>query len=51
MDDTEDLTTVRALYGVVLAAQQVVWPDSDGRMPWQGWNLGAAQPLRGGQPT
>lgn len=51
MDDTEDLTTVRALYGVVLAAQQIVWPDCDGRMPWQDWNLGASQPLRGGQST
>lgn len=51
MEDTDDLTTVRGLYGVVLAAQQIVWPDSQGRMPWEDWNLGTAQPLLGGQPT
>lgn len=51
MEDTDDLTSVRGLYGVVLAAQQIVWPDSQGRMPWEDWNLGTAQPLLGGQPT
>jgi len=51
MDDTDDLSTVRAIYGVVLAAQQIVWPDAHNRMPWQDWDLGAAQPLHGGQPT
>ena len=51
IEDTYDLTTVRGLYGVVLAAQQIVWPDSQGRMPWEDWNLGTAQPLLGGQPT
>lgn len=51
MQDTDDLTSVRGLYGVVLAAQQIVWPDARGRMPWEDWNLGAVQPLHGGQPT
>ena len=51
MEDTDDLTTVRGLYGVVLAAQQIVWPDAQGRMPWEDWNLGAVQPLHGGEPT
>lgn len=51
MDDTDDLSTVRGLYGVVLAAQQIVWPDARNRMPWQDWALGAAQPLRAGEPT
>ncbi|WP_099020827.1 DUF4262 domain-containing protein [Mycolicibacterium palauense] len=51
MDDTDDLTTVRALYGAVLAAQQILWPDAHGRMPWQDWDLGDIQPLHGGVPT
>lgn len=47
MADTADLSAVRHLYGVVLAARQIVWPDAQGRMPWEGWNFpDAAQPLK-----
>lgn len=51
MNDTTELTSVRALYGAVLAAQQIIWPDTDGRMPWENWNLGPRQPLKGGHPA
>ncbi|MFN6548182.1 DUF4262 domain-containing protein [Mycolicibacterium nivoides] len=51
MTDTTDMTSVRELYGAVLAAQQVIWPDADGRMPWENWNLGTRQPLKGSQPA
>ncbi|MBX9918652.1 MAG: DUF4262 domain-containing protein [Mycolicibacterium frederiksbergense] len=50
MTDTSDLSNVRALYGAVMAAQQIVWPDKSGLMPWQQWDLGDAQPLKGNPP-
>lgn len=50
MADTGDLTTVRRVYGAVLAARQIVWPDPQGRMPWEGWNVpDAAQPIAAGK--
>jgi hypothetical protein len=50
MADTRDLTTVRRVYGAVLAARQIVWPDAHGRMPWEGWNVpDAAQPIAAGR--
>jgi hypothetical protein len=50
MADTGDLTTVRRVYGAVLAARQIVWPDPYGRMPWEGWNVpDAAQPIAAGR--
>lgn len=51
MNDTTDMTGVRALYGAVLAAQQIVWPDPDGRMPWENGSLGPVQPLKGDHPA
>ena len=51
MTDTADLNAVRAHYGAVWAARQVIWPDSDGRMPWEGWDLGAVQPMKGQPPA
>ena len=35
MTDARDLNLVRECYGAVAAAVQVVWPDSDGVLPWE----------------
>ena len=52
MTDARDLNLVRECYGAVAAAVQVVWPDSDGVLPWEeGARIGdAQQPLRGRPP-
>ncbi len=51
MGDTSDLTEVTRLYGAVPAARQLIWPDTDGRMPWEGWSCAdAAQPISNWPP-
>ena len=48
MDDTADLAMVRQVYGMVMGARQVVWPDPNGNFPWQmAWTLGPVQPMAG----
>lgn len=53
MIQTTDMNMVRTLYGTVATAVQIVWPDTEGKMPW---NTGYAlpkevQPLLGLPPT
>lgn len=51
MEDTKDFVEVRRLYGAVMAARQVVWPDPAGNFPWQmAWSLGPVQPMAGEPP-
>ncbi|MFN8090477.1 MAG: DUF4262 domain-containing protein [Mycobacterium sp.] len=51
MGDTSDLSAVRRFYGAVLAARQIVWPDRQGRMPWESWDCpDEAQPLNNWPP-
>ena len=52
MSDLSDLTQVHAVYGVVDAALQLVWPGRNGRMPWEsGYSIKLeAQPLLGPTP-
>lgn len=50
MTDATDLAAVCSVYGGVLAARQIVWPDAQGRMPWEGGDLGGVQPLLGVAP-
>mgnify|MGYP000898506991 CR=1 FL=1 len=51
MGETGDLSAVRRFYGAVLAARQIVWPDKQGRMPWENWSCpDAAQPLNNWPP-
>lgn len=46
MGDTHELTAVENLYGEV-RARQLVWPDREGRMPWEDWDNPAwVQPVR-----
>jgi hypothetical protein len=49
MTDTSDLNSVRAVYGSLEEAHQIVWPDTAGRMPWApGYDLAhEVQPLHG----
>lgn len=48
MEETSDLWMVRQIYGVVMAARQVIWPDPAGNFPWQmAWSLGPVQPMAG----
>lgn len=48
MRDTSDLDMVRAIYGEVKSAMQIVWPVRDGLMPWElGGRAVEQQPLRG----
>jgi Domain of unknown function (DUF4262) len=51
VEDTAGLTSAREIYGSV-AALQLVWPDSSGRLPWQpGYrNAPEVQPLLGPLP-
>ena len=53
MTDARDLNLVRECYGAVAAAVQVVWPDSDGVLPWEeGARISdAEQPVRGRPPA
>lgn len=51
MGDTSDLTAVRRFYGDVPAARQLIWPDPEGRMPWEGWGCSdASQPISNWPP-
>lgn len=51
MDQTDDFIEVRRLYGMVMAARQVMWPDPAGKFPWQTvWSLGPVQPMAGEPP-
>ena len=51
MGDTSELAAVRRFYGAILAARQIVWPDPQGRMPWEGWSCSAAaQPINNAPP-
>lgn len=48
MEQTDDFIEVRRLYGMVMAARQVMWPDPAGNFPWQrAWSLGPVQPMAG----
>jgi len=49
-EDIADFAMVHNIYGAVLSARQVVWPDSDGKFPWEKWSCLAQQPLSGGPP-
>jgi hypothetical protein len=48
--DAADLAMVHNIYGTLLSARQVVWPDSDGKFPWEQWNSVHPQKLSGGPP-
>ena len=51
MEETSYLWMVRQIYGVVMAARQVIWPDPAGNFPWQmAWSLGPVQPMAGEPP-
>jgi hypothetical protein len=51
MGDVSDLTAVQRFYGGIPAARQLVWPDPEGRMPWEGWSCAdATQPLSNWPP-
>lgn len=51
MGDTSELAAVRRFYGAVLAARQIVWPDPQGRMPWEDWSCSdEAQPINSNPP-
>ncbi|MFZ2510494.1 MAG: DUF4262 domain-containing protein [Gordonia sp. (in: high G+C Gram-positive bacteria)] len=47
--DTDELTVTRLLYGPDFPAVQLIWPDADGRFPWEaGYVLSLdVQPLSG----
>jgi Domain of unknown function (DUF4262) len=49
MTDARDRNLMREYYGAVAAAVQVVWPDSDGVLPWEegARSSDAEQPVRG----
>ncbi|UQX13402.1 DUF4262 domain-containing protein [Candidatus Mycobacterium methanotrophicum] len=53
MTNTRDLNLVREVYGSVVSAVQVCWPDVDGLLPWeQGSSLSdMEQPVYGVAPT
>lgn len=48
--DAADLAMVHSIYGTVLSARQVVWPDDNGRFPWQTGNSAHPQRLSGEPP-
>ncbi len=51
--DARDRNLMREYYGAVAAAVQVVWPDSDGVLPWEegARSSDAEQPVRGRPPA
>ena len=53
MTDARDRNLMREYYGAVAAAVQVVWPDSDGVLPWEegARSSDAEQPVRGRPPA
>ncbi len=48
--DAADLAMVHNIYGTLLSARQVVWPDSGGKFPWEQWNSVHPQKLSGEPP-
>lgn len=48
--DGDDLAMVHNIYGTVLSARQVVWPDTDGKFPWEKWKGVVPQKLSGEPP-
>ena len=50
IDDTTVLPEAREIYGPLITARQLIWPDPQGLMPWQGWSLGDAQEMLAGPP-
>jgi hypothetical protein len=58
MSDARELNLVREMYGAVASAVQLVWPDVDGLLPWEGdahdegeEGGGLQQPVRGASPA
>ncbi len=48
--DAADLAMVHNIYGTVLSARQVIWPDPDGKFPWEKWKSAVPQKLSGAPP-
>lgn len=48
--DAADLAMVHSIYGPLLSARQVVWPDENGKFPWEQWNCPVPQKLSGEPP-
>ena len=48
--DAADLAMVHNIYGTLLSARQVVWPDKSGKFPWEQWDCAVPQKLSGEPP-
>ena len=48
--DAADFGMVHNIYGTLLSDRQVVWPDENGKFPWEQWNCAVPQKLSGEPP-
>ena len=49
-ENAADFAMVHNIYGTLLSARQVVWPDENGKFPWEQWNCAVPQKLSGEPP-